>query len=440
MSTNLKVEYQAIDSIKPYKSNPKIHSNKQVEKIINSMKAFTFTVPITIDEENVIIAGHGRLLAAQKLGMEEVPVIKISHLTESQKKAYRIADNKLTEIGEWDKDLLKLEFIELEKLNLDFSLDITGFDMGEIDVMLDTSITEKSIEANEKTNAIPFIQEEEIVSKVGDIWQLGKHRIICGSSLEQDVFKKLFEDKKARMIFTDPPYNVKVDGHVCGNGKVKHKEFAMASGEMSSEEFANFLKSSCLLLKEYSLAGSLHFLCMGWRHIKELSIAGADVYDELKNICVWVKSNGGMGSLYRSQHELISVYKNGTVSHINNVELGVHGRYRTNVWNYAGVNSFGKNQDNLRYHPTVKAVEMVKDAILDASKRNDIVLDAFLGSGTTLIAAEECSRICYGIELEPLYIDTTIRRWQKIAGKSALHMQTGKSYNELLDEKIKGGN
>ena len=440
MNKDLKVEYLPIDSIKPYKTNPKIHSNKQVEQIMNSMNKFAFIVPITTDEKNVIIAGHGRFLAAQKLEMKKVPVIKLSHLTEAQKKAYRIADNKLTEIGEWNKDLLKLEFVELEKLNLDFSLDITGFDMGEIDVMLDSSITEKEIEADEKSNAVPFIKEEEVVSKVGDIWQLGKHRIICGNSLEKKVYEKLFEGKKARMIFTDPPFNVKIDGHVCGNGKFKHKEFAMASGEMTSEEFTNFLKSIYLLLKEFSIEGSLHFSCIDWRHVREQSIAGFEVYDEFKNICTWVKSTGGMGSLYRSQHEFIFVYKNGRTPHINNVELGVHGRYRTNVWNYPGVNSFGKNQENLKYHPTVKNVEMVKDAILDVTKRNDIVLDAFLGSGTTLIAAEQSGRICYGIELDPLYIDTTIRRWQEITGKPAVHVQTGKIYDELLDEKMKGDN
>jgi len=209
----------------------------------------------------------------------------------------------------------------------------------------------------------------------------------------------------------------------------------MASGEMTSEEFIMFLKSSLSLLKEFSTNGSLHFLCMDWRHMLELSIAGNEIYDELKNICVWVKSNGGMGSLYRSQHEFLSVYKNGTASHINNVELGKHGRYRTNVWNYAGVNSFGKNQENLKYHPTVKPVELVKDAILDATKRNQIVLDAFLGSGTTLLAAEQSGRVCYGIELEPLYVDTAIRRWEELTGKSAIDSQTGKSYKELLNDR-----
>ena len=242
--------------------------------------------------------------------------------------------------------------------------------------------------------------------------------------------KNFLEDKKADMIFTDPPYNVKVEGHVCGNGKYHHKEFAMASGEMSENEFQEFLTKNFTLLKEFSKDGSLHYICMDWRHIKEIIYAGS-IYDEFENLCVWNKSNGGMGSLYRSKHELIFIFQNGYKSHLNNIELGKHGRYRTNVWDYPGVNNFGNN-DNLKFHPTVKPVEMVKDAILDVTKRNGIVLDAFLGSGTTLIAAEKSSRICYGIELEPLYVDTTIRRWQDLTKKSAVHVQTGNTYDELL--------
>lgn len=436
--TDLQIEYLPTAAIKPYEQNPKIHKSKQVEQIAKSITQFKFNNPILIDEKNIIIGGHGRLLAVQKLGLTEVPVIKLMHLSEAQKRAYRIADNKLTENGQWDVDLLKLEFCELEKLELDFSLDITGFDMADIDVILDDSLTQKTTELDEKSNVVPFVAENEIVSKAGDIWLLGKHKIICGNSVEKETYQDLFADKKADMVFTDPPYNVKVDGHVCGLGKVKHKEFKMASGEMSSEKFQNFLQSNFELLKDFSKNGSLLFICMDWRHIKEIINAGYEVFDEFKNLCVWNKDNGGMGSLYRSKHELVFVFKNGNRSHQNNIELGSHGRYRTNVWDYPGVNSFGGDKDKLNMHPTVKPVEMVRDAILDVSSRGDIVLDTFLGSGTTLIAAEQCGRICYGMELEPLYIDTTIRRWQEISGKSAVHEQTGKTYRELLEEKTNG--
>lgn len=439
MSTTLSVENVSTKTIKPYANNAKIHDNKQIQQIVNSIAEFEFTNPILVDENNVIIAGHGRLLAARKLGRDEVPVIKLLHLTEAQKKAYRIADNKLTENGKWDENLLKIEFVELEKLELDFSLDITGFDIADIDVMLDTSLTDKEIKLDEKANAIPFIPGDEIVSTLGDIWQLGKHRIICGDSLKKETYERLLEGKKSNMIFSDPPYNVKVDGHVCGNGKLKHKEFAMASGEMTSADFQTFLTTNFSLLKEFSTDGSLHYLCMDWRHIKEMINAGTEVYDDFKNLCIWNKDNGGMGSLYRSKHELVFIFKNGTKPHKNNIELGSHGRYRTNVWNYPGVNSFGGDKDLLTMHPTVKPVEMVKDAILDVTNRNQIVLDAFLGSGTTLIAAEKCGRICYGIELEPLYIDTIIRRWQELTGESAINITSGKSYRELLESIKKRG-
>lgn len=436
--TELVITYTKTKDIKAYAKNPRIHQKKQVQQLVNSIENFKFNNPILIDENNEVIAGHGRLLAAKELKLGEVPTIMLSHLDEAQKRAYRIADNKLTENGQWDTDLLKLEFSEIEKLNLDFSLELTGFDVADIDVILDSSLTEKEVKLDEKANAVPFIKEDEIVSKLGDIWQLGKHRIICGSALEKEYFEKLFENKKADMVFTDPPYNVKVDGHVCGLGKVKHKEFKMASGEMSQNEFQEFLTNNFNLLKEFSKNGSLHYICMDWRHIKEISNAGDEVFDELKNLCVWNKDNGGMGSLYRSKHELIFIFKNGNGSHKNNVELGSHGRYRTNIWDYPGVNSFGGDKNKLNMHPTVKPVEMVKDAILDVTNRSDIVLDTFLGSGTTLIAAEKSNRICYGMELEPVYVDTAIRRWQDLTGKAAIHSESGKTYREMLEEVING--
>jgi len=428
---NLAVQYIAPSEIKPYQNNPKQHSEKQITQIINSIKEFKFNNPILIDENNEIIAGHGRMLAAKHLGMTEVPVIRLTHLSEPQKRAYRIADNKLTENGEWDIDMLKLEFKDLEKLNLDFNLDITGFDNIEIDNILNP------VMPDEKLNNIPEVKT--IVSKPGDIWQMGEHRIICADALKPESFVELMGEEKADMVFTDPPYNVKINGHVCGKGVNRHKEFAMADGELSESEFTNFLSQNFGLLKAFSKEGSLHYICMDWRHVGEISAAGK-IYDEFKNICVWNKTNAGMGSLYRSKHELIFLFKNGKTPHTNNVELGVHGRYRTNVWDYAGVNSFGKNRELLKLHPTVKPVEMIWDAILDVSTRGDIVLDSFLGSGSTLIACEKAKRACRGIELEPLYIDTTIRRWQDLTGKEAVLQSSGKTYSALLAEKEEAQN
>jgi len=445
---DLKVEYIPRNRIVPYRNNPRIHSNKQVKQIVESIGKFDFNNPILIDEKNEIIAGHGRLLAAEHLGMKDVPVIRLSHMSESQKKAYRIADNKLTENGQWDVDILKLEFLEMEKLDLDFSLDITGFDTGEIDLILDPGLGDKQVQLDEKNNGIPFILENEVVTENGWIWQLGKHKVICGNSLDENSYIRLLKSspdknikshkmEKAHMAFTDPPYNVKVQGHAGGNGKFKHKEFPMASGEMTPEEYQNFLTTTFALLKQSTRNGSLIYVCMDWRHIGEIINAGMETFDTLKNLCVWNKDNGGMGSLYRSKHELIFIFKNGKRPHKNNVELGSFGRYRTNVWDYPSINSFGGSKDNLRMHPTVKPVEMIRDAILDVTNRKDLVLDSFLGSGSTLIAAEISGRICRGIEMEPLYVDTTIRRWQEITGKSAVHIQTGKTYRQIFEEHLR---
>ena len=334
--------------------------------------------------------------------------------------------------------MLKLEFSEIEKLALnledELNLDITGFDFKEIDVLLaDNKSNEK---ADEKLNSVPYVPENEIVSQHGDVWLLGKHKIICGDSLQGETYQRLFEEVKANMVFIDSPYNVKIQGHVCGAGQTKHKEFAFGSGEMNEAEFISFLKTSMANIAKYSAENSIHYICMDWRHISELLSASRDIYPQMLNMVVWCKKNGGMGSFYRSQHELIFVFQNGKGSHVNNVELGKHGRYRTNVWHYAGVNSFGSEQKNLKMHPTVKPVELVRDAILDASKRGDIVLDAFLGSGTTLIAAEKAGRVCYGIEYEPLYIDTIIRRYHELTGNWAIHQSSQKSYEQLLQEKL----
>lgn len=432
LNCDLAVVYTSLDTLTEYPNNPRQHDAKQLTKIQHSIEEFGFINPILVDEQNEIIAGHARLEAARLANLQQVPIIRLGHLSAAQKKAYRIADNKLAELGTWSIERLQLEFQELDKLNLDFSLGITGFDMGDIDLILEGQETK----VDPKANNIPFIPDDEIISQEGDIWQLGAHRIICGNSLQKEVLAQLMEDKKADMVFTDPPYNVKINGHVCGAGSVQHKEFKFASGEMTSEEFTTFLHTSFERLCEFSKDGSLHYICMDWRHIKEIVSAGA-VYDQFKNLCVWRKNNAGMGSFYRSQHELIFMFKHGKEPHINNVELGIHGRYRTNVWNYPGVNSVSEeNAEKRAMHPTVKPVELIKDAILDASNRGGIVLDTFLGSGSTLIAAEKAGRVCYGVELEPKYVDTAIRRYESLGNsRSAVHIAKGKTYRELLEAK-----
>lgn len=416
----LNIETLATKSLVPYARNARVHSPQQVKQIATSIDKFGFLVPVLIDSNNQIIAGHGRIMAAQKLKMPDVPCIRIEHLTDAQKRAYVIADNKLTENASWDQEILALELKELSDLDQDFSLDITGFHVNEIDLLIEG--IDKDAAGDGEEDEVIDIPAGPPISKPGDIWQLGHHRIYCGNSLEEQSFQELLSNKKATMVITDPPYNVPIDGHICGKGSTKHDEFAMASGEMSEAEFTQFLQSSFDLLKKYSTDGSIHYIFMDWRHMQEILTAGAQ-YHELKNLCVWVKDNGGMGTFYRSRHELVFVFKSGSAPHINNFELGQYGRYRSNVWEYAGINSMqarDENGDNLlNLHPTVKPVNLLEDAIRDCSKRNDIVLGPFLGSGSTLLACEKSGRKCYGIEIEPKFVDVCIRRWERQTDKKA---------------------
>lgn len=422
----------ATDQIRVYANNAKEHSEKQIAQIAESIRQFGFNNPILIDENDEIIAGHGRMAAAKVLNLKSVPAIRLCHLSDSQKMAYRLADNKIAENGGWNIELLKLELEKIESNCENLDLSATGFDSIELDVMFNQ---DKPKEADIRTNAVPYIAEDEIVSRPGDVWQIGSHRIICGNSLDEGTFANLMQNERADLILQDPPFNVPVNGHVCGAGKTKHKEFAMANGEMSSDEFTEFLRKNFALCAKYSRPGALHYNFMDWRHVAEITAAGRDIFTDFINMCVWVKSSGGMGSLYRSQHELCFIFRNGKESHTNNVELGRHGRYRTNVWNYAGVNAFGRHKSDLKLHPTVKPVEMLADAIMDVTRRGDIVLDTFLGSGSTLIAAHKTHRICRGIEYEPLYIDTCIRRFYELFGIDAVNIQTGRTYTEMLKAK-----
>jgi DNA modification methylase len=432
-SAALCVVNRPLKELKPDPTNPRLHSDKQLRQVASSIKTFGFNVPVLIDGQQRVIAGHGRIEAARLLGLQIVPTISLEHLSEAQIRAFMIADNRLTENATWNQSLLAEQFKELSELELDFSLEVTGFEMGEIDVMIEGL----GSNADEPAKELPVQADGPEVCQLGDLWLLGSNRVLCGNSLDGASYRELMQDQQAAMIFTDPPYNVVIDGHVGGKGSIQHREFAMASGEMTEEQFTEFLAQACKLLAANSIDGSLHFVCMDWRHIAELMAAGKQAYTELKNLCVWAKDNGGMGSLYRSQHELVFVFKHGKASHCNNVQLGQFGRYRSNVWNYPGVNSFSRSTEEgnlLALHPTVKPVALVADAILDCSRRGDIVLDAFLGSGTTVVAAEKTGRRCFGVELDPRYVDTVIRRWQTFTKLEARHAQTGKSFGELEAE------
>jgi DNA modification methylase len=345
-----------------------------------------------------------------------------------------ITDNKLTENSTWSEELLAHHFIELSALDLNFDLDVTGFEVGEIDFMIENQGKSPTADTADDLESIP---SGPPICKPGDIWLLGRHRVLCGNSLESSSYTALMEGEAANLVFADPPYNVRIDGHASGLGRTKHREFPMASGEMGRAQFIDFLTRICRQLKRFSQPGAINYICMDWRHAAEMLAAGNEIYPELKNICVWVKHNAGMGSFYRSQHEMIFVYKSGRQSHRNNVQLGKHGRHRSNVWSYRAANDFGRPTDEgnlLQLHPTVKPVAMVADAILDCSSRGEVVLDPFLGSGTTLIAAERVGRRCFGIEIDPAYVDTIIRRWQAFTGDTARHATTGEAFDRQGEE------
>ena len=434
-TNRLEIVYRRIDDLKPDPKNPRQHSKKQIRQLARSIETFDFTVPALVDRDGNVIAGHGRMMACRELGWSEIPTILIDGLSEAKRRALMIADNRLAENASWDERLLAEQLKNLSLAELDFSLEVIGFEIGEIDLKIAGLEGEPAAEDPADAEVEPSTTLN--VSRPGDLWLLGDHRALCGSVLDTAALPALMGDERAAMVFTDPPYNVPIDGHATGLGKIHHRSFAMAAGEMSSPAFIAFLTRSLRNQAGFCMGGSLLYVCMDWRHIRELLAAGREADAALQNLCVWVKDNGGMGSLYRSQHELVFVFKTGGGPHRNNVQLGRFGRNRSNVWHYPGVNSFSRKTEEgnlLALHPTVKPVRLVADAILDCTARGDIVLDGFLGSGTTLIAAERTGRRGFGIEFEPAYVDTIIRRWQKLTGNSARHAENGRTFDDLASE------
>ena len=405
----LSVTYRPVSDLVPDPRNARTHSKKQIGQIRASIEEFGFTNPILADPEGNLIAGHGRLLAAKAMGLNEVPVITLEGLTEIQKRALRLADNKIALNAGWDMEILKLELSDLATLDVDMDVTLTGFSTGEIDVILEG-------QADPDDEVIPAVPETPR-TKLGDIWILGDHRIGCGDGRDLAFLQKVVgANTQIDAAFLDPPYNVRISGHA--NTGDRHREFAMASGEMSETEFRTFLKETLGACAAVSRDGAVHFVCMDWRHMEDVTAVAHDIYGAFLNLCIWNKSNAGMGSLYRSKHELVFVYRVGEAAHLNMVELGKHGRNRTNVWDYASVNSFrGSRREDLALHPTVKPTGMVADAIKDVTKHGDLVLDIFLGSGTTLIAAERAGRRFRGVEIDPAYVDVAIERWSSLTGK-----------------------
>lgn len=429
-ATALHITEQPIAALKAYARNARRHSDRQIDLIARSIREFGFLNPVLVDGTNAIVAGHGRFGAAQRLGLETVPTVRIEHLSKAQVRAYRIADNRIAELSDWDEDLLRLEILDLNDLelagDLDFEVTLTGFDTPQIDILLGAPKAKAAAPAERLD--LPDA-DAVAVTRSGDMWQLGRHRILCGDALQGMSYDELMAGDTARMIFADPPYNVPINGHVRTGGGGGHREFAMGVGEMSETQFRDFLRQCLRASVAQVMDGAIVMICMDWRHIGELINAGEAEGLALINLCVWNKTNGGMGSLYRSKHELVAVFKKGSAPHVNNVELGRHGRYRTNVWDYAGVNTFRRGRaEDLVDHPTVKPTALVADAIRDVSNRGEIVLDPFSGSGATLLAAEKTGRVARVIEIDPLYVDVAIRRWQALTGEEARLVCSGESF------------
>jgi DNA modification methylase len=431
MPGRLVVNHVPIEDLRSDPRNARTHSRQQIGQIAESVREFGFVNPILLDETDKIIAGHARREAAAQLGLETVPVIRLSHLDEHQKRALAIADNKLPDNAGWDEELLARELRILSEVEVVFDVTITGFSQAEIDLRIESLAAGDDPEADKLPEPDP---PEDLVVRRGDLFRLGQHVLLCGDATSLSDFEALMGDRKAQMVITDPPYNLRIAGHVSGLGRTSHDDFVMGSGEMTKEQFTAFLERALSNLARFSIDGSAHFACMHWRRLPEILAAGQTAYSELKQLCVWVKTNAGMGSFYRSQHELVLIFKNGAAPHINNFELGQHGRHRSNVWTYAGVNTLGAGRlEQLQMHPTIKPVAMIADAIRDCSKRRGIVLDCFAGSGTTLVAAERTGRRAYVMELDPKYVQTAIRRWEAFTGGDAVHVATGRTFGEIRE-------
>ncbi len=427
-----RMEVVALERLKANPRNARTHSKRQIKLIADSLKAFGFVNPILIDESETVVAGHGRLAAAKMLGMAAVPAIRIEHLSDDEKRAYVLADNQLAARAGWDPEILAIELQHLTEIVIDFDITVTGFEAPEIDLIIGDA---RAPEPEDKVD--PIDRTKKALARLGDIWILGHHRLFCGDCLKIETHDALMGEERARIAFADPPYNVKIRGFVSKSVRLAHREFAMGVGELTEEQFTAFLTSAIARARRSSADGAVHFWCHDWRHQFELLSAVRAVGLEALNACVWVKDNGGMGGLYRSRHELIGVFKVPGAPHRNNVQLGKHGRNRTNVWEYPGAPTFSKVSDEGRLnelHPTPKPIALIADALLDCSARGDVLLDPFLGSGSSLIAAERVGRLCRGIEIDPLYVDVAIRRWQRLTGERAIHAGSGLAFDELSEQ------
>ena len=419
---SLAIDMVPIDVLHAFGRQAHIGTAAQQAALMNSIRTFGFVVPIVTDDQYGVLAGMARIRAAKALGITHVPRIRVSHLTPAKMRAFVLADNKIAQMSGWDRTILAFEFKELSELDIDFDLDVTGFDKIEIE---DLRMRCEEVTADEMP-AVPHVAK----TRLGQIWQLGDQRLTCGDATKPETYTALMQDERAHAAFLDPPYNVPIVGHV--TSQAHHREFGMGVGEMSRPEFTGFLARSFTNVRSHLLDGGIAFVCMDWRHIPEVIDAHEEAGFSLLNLCVWTKPQAGQGSFYRSQHELVFVLKSGDAPHRNRIQLGKFGRSRSNVWSYPSVNGFNRAaMADHNKHPTPKSVLMVRDALLDCTDKGDVVLDNFGGGGATLIAAEMIGRRSRLVELDPIYCDVIIQRWEAFTGRQAILLETGQTYREV---------
>ena len=425
LSNDLAVEIVPLGSLKEPGRIIRPPTPRAVTTAQNILQQFGQRLPLLVDEEGTVIVGLELLRAARQLGWTSLKVVRLENVSDTDKRALSLALHRLPELSDWDDAALALELEDLLSLDLDFDLgDVAGFSVGEMDVILEAPAAKETPDALEQVPEPPLAPTTE----VGDVWLLGPHRVICGSTLDPANITLLMAGESATMVLTDPPYNIAIKNNVSRS----HDDFQMGVGEQSRAEFVAFLKTPLLHLKPHLRDGTLAYVFMDRRHLLELQAAAEGAGLCLFDLAIWNKGSGGMGSFYRSQHEPCMIFKHGSAPHRNNVELGRHGRYRTNVWDHRGLSSFGKGRkEALAAHPTVKPVALLAEAIKDCTCKGDILVDPFLGSGSTLLAAEKTGRIAYGVELEPKYVDVVMARWQAMTGKKAILEDTGESFAEV---------
>lgn len=424
---NIKLEFLAPGEIKPRVHAYRKHSPKQVDLIARSLKERGCIEPVLVDSQDRIVCGAAVVEAALQIGFNRLPVVRANHLTDVELRAYALAANRLAEYAGYDEELLAQEIGDITELLADYDLAGLGFEAAEIDKYLGVT----SLERDAAAETVPPFMPKARVSAKGDLWILGDHRLLNGDALVPGNYAHLSGGKLAQLVLSDVPYNLGAKT-ISGNGKVKHEDFVQAAGEMSRAEFTRFLTTAMRCMRDASVDGSIHMIFMSWHYLLEMLRAGAIVYDELKAICTWFKQQGGQGAFYRSQTEFIAVFKNGDEKHINNIMMGRFGRNRTNAWNYAGMNTATKGRDELlAMHPTVKPLDLLEDAVLDCSHRGGIVLDPFVGTGSTIIAAHRTGRVGHGMELDPLYADVALRRIRAATGIEPIRASDGESFSEL---------